>query len=48
MKQITLDKVIRSLETLSPKVTVSEEIRRKAWPPLARMLELGGRKESAQ
>lgn len=48
MKQITLDKVIRSLETLSPEVTVSEEIRRKAWPPLARMLVLGGRKESAQ
>ena len=45
MKQITLDKVIDSLETLSPEVRISESVRLKARAPLARMLELGSRKE---
>jgi quinolinate synthase len=40
MKTITLDKVIRSLETLSPQVTVPVETAQKARRAIERMLEL--------
>jgi quinolinate synthase len=40
MKTITLDKVIRSLETLTPQVRVPEDIARKAKRAIDRMLEL--------
>lgn len=40
MKTITLDKVIRSLETLAPRVQVGEDIARKAKGAIDRMLEL--------
>jgi quinolinate synthase len=40
MKTITLDNVIRSLETLSPQVTVPLETARKARRAIERMLEL--------
>ena len=40
MKTITLDKVIRSLETLTPRVRVPEDIARKAKRAIDRMLEL--------
>jgi len=40
MKTITLDRVLRSLETMSPRVTVPEEIARKARRAIDRMLEL--------
>src|SRR6202047_215297 len=40
MKTITLDKVLRSLETMSPQVRVPEEIARKARRAIDRMLEL--------
>jgi len=40
MKTITLDKVIASLETLTPRITVPEEIARKAKRAIDRMLEL--------
>jgi quinolinate synthase len=40
MKTITLDKVIRSLETLAPQITVPTEIARKAKRSIDRMLEL--------
>src|SRR5271168_4473285 len=40
MKTITLDKVIASLETLTPRITVPEEIARKAKLAIDRMLEL--------
>ena len=40
MKTITLDRVIRSLETLEPQVRVPEEIARKARRAIDRMLEL--------
>jgi quinolinate synthase len=40
MKTITLDRVIRSLETMSPQVRVPEEIARKAKRAIDRMLEL--------
>jgi quinolinate synthase len=40
MKTITLDKVIRSLETLAPRVQVPEDIARKAKGAIDRMLEL--------
>jgi quinolinate synthase len=40
MKTITLDKVIRSLETLTPQVRVPEHIARKAKRAIDRMLEL--------
>ncbi|MDD4874211.1 MAG: quinolinate synthase NadA [Dehalococcoidales bacterium] len=40
MKMITLDKIIRSLETLSPEVKVPEDIRVKAIGAVNRMLEI--------
>jgi quinolinate synthase len=40
MKTITLDRVIQSLENLSPQVRVPEEIARKARRAIDRMLEL--------
>ena len=40
MKTITLDKVIQSLETLTPQITVPTEIAQKAKRAIDRMLEL--------
>jgi quinolinate synthase len=40
MKTITLDRVIRSLETLSPEVRVPEETANKARVAIDRMLVL--------
>jgi len=40
MKTITLDKVLQSLETMSPRVRVPEDIARKARRAIDRMLEL--------
>jgi quinolinate synthase len=40
MKTITLDRVIRSLETLAPQISVPAEIARKAKRSIDRMLEL--------
>jgi len=40
MKTITLDNILRSLETMSPQVRVPEEIARKARRAIDRMLEL--------
>jgi quinolinate synthase len=40
MKTITLDRVIRSLETLTPQITVPTEIAHKAKRAIDRMLEL--------
>jgi quinolinate synthase len=40
MKTITLDRVIRSLETLAPRIRVPEDIARKAKRAIDRMLEL--------
>jgi quinolinate synthase len=40
MKTITLDRVIRSLETMSPQITVPAEIARNAKRAIDRMLEL--------
>src|SRR5271156_6540 len=40
MKTITLDKVIRSLQTLAPQITVPSEIAHKAKRAIDRMLEL--------
>jgi quinolinate synthase len=41
MKKITLEKVLKSLETLQPKLTISQEIMTKAKKPLQRMMEVG-------
>ena len=41
MKKITLEKILSSLETLTPEVKVPEEIRVKALIPVNRMLEIG-------
>lgn len=41
MKRITVDKVIRALETLEPEIELDEELRLKAMIPLMRMHELG-------
>ncbi|MBA3045134.1 MAG: quinolinate synthase NadA [Candidatus Thermoplasmatota archaeon] len=41
MKKITLEKVIKSLETLEPKVEISKDILERARKPLDRMVEIG-------
>ncbi len=41
MKKITLEKVLNSLETLEPKIELSDEIMEKAKKPLQRMIEVG-------
>ena len=41
MKKITLEKVLNSLETLEPKLRLSEEIMKKAKKPLQKMMEMG-------
>lgn len=40
MKKITLEKLLLSLETLSGRITVPEDIRKKAWGAVQRMIEL--------
>ncbi len=40
MKKITLEKLLESLETLSGRITVPEDIRKKAWGAVQRMIEL--------
>jgi quinolinate synthase len=40
MKTITLDRVIRALETMTPEVRVPQEIAEKAKLAIDRMLEL--------
>jgi quinolinate synthase len=40
MKKITLEKILESLETLTPEVRVPEEIRVRALIPVERMLEI--------
>jgi quinolinate synthase len=41
MKKITLQKVLKSLETREPKITLSKEIIGRAKIPLQRMIEIG-------
>ena len=41
MKKITLEKVLNSLETLEPKINLSDEIMKNAKKPLQRMMEVG-------
>ena len=41
MKKITLEKVLKSLQTLEPKIKLSEEIIQKAKKPLQRMMNIG-------
>lgn len=41
MKKITLEKVLNSLETLEPKISLSDEIMKKAKKPLQKMMEIG-------
>lgn len=41
MKLTTLEKVLRALETLEPRVTVPAEVRRRALQALERMLSIG-------
>jgi quinolinate synthase len=40
MKKTTLEKVLKSMETLEPKIQLSESIMRKARVPLQRMIEM--------
>lgn len=42
MKRITLEKVLRALETLEPEIRLDEFLMREAAKPLKRMLELAG------
>ena len=41
MKKITLEKVLNSLTNNESKVELDEELRKKAYKPLKKMLELG-------
>ena len=41
MKKNTLEKAVAALETLSPEITLDEDIRRRALVPIERMLALG-------
>lgn len=41
MKKITIEKVLKSMESLEPKVELSQEIMRKAKVPLHRMMNVG-------
>lgn len=41
MKKITLEKLVQSLETLQPMVELPDEIMKKAWKPLKRMMDIG-------
>lgn len=43
MKKVTIDKVLKTLENMDHKVSVTDEVRRKANHSLNRMLELGSR-----
>lgn len=43
MKRITLEKLLHALETMEPEITLDEEMRKKAYVPLARMLELAAK-----
>ncbi|MBI4024329.1 MAG: quinolinate synthase NadA [Verrucomicrobia bacterium] len=40
MKMNTLEKLLETLETMNPEITLDEEIRRRAFIPLQRMLEI--------
>lgn len=41
MKKITLEKLLKSLNTLEPKINLSDEIMKKAKIPLKRMMDIG-------
>ena len=43
MKKITMDKLVKALETLTPEAQLPEDIRTKAYEPLAKMLELAAK-----
>lgn len=43
MKRITLEKLLHALETMEPEVTLEEDMRQKAYVPLAKMLELAAK-----
>ena len=41
MKKITLRKVLKSMESLEPKIDLSQDIMKKAKLPLQRMMDMG-------
>ena len=41
MKKITLEKVLKSIETLEPRLGLSDKVIEKAWLPLKRMMDIG-------
>ncbi len=41
MKKITLEKVLKSMESLEPKIEISEDIMQKAKVPLQKMMDIG-------
>ncbi len=41
MKKITLEKVLKSMESLEPKIELSEDIMQKAKVPLQKMMDIG-------
>ena len=40
MKMMTMEKIVRALETMSPEITLPEDVRRRAEMPIRRMLEI--------
>ena len=43
MKRITLEKLLHALEDMAPEVELDEDMRQKAYVPLAKMLELAAK-----
>jgi len=41
MKKTTLEKIMWSLERMQPEVRVPEELRKKAWKAVDRMVAIG-------
>jgi quinolinate synthase len=41
MKKNTLEKAVAALETLSPEISLDDEVRKRALVPIERMLALG-------
>ncbi len=40
MKKVTLEKILLTLQTEEPEVKISEDLRKRAWLPIQRMLEI--------
>jgi len=41
MKKVTIERLVRSMESLTPRVEIPDDIRERAYVPLKRMIDLG-------